>query len=113
MNDYAWGVLTPFLAIAGLALALGAGWLMVAAARHLWGNTHYALMSSTHLPKNRKAVYLRGQQPADEEGKPEYLDAANKFRDALLQAPRMFTVAGLGWRVLLVRDTRNEPTDQE
>lgn len=110
MTDYAWGVLTPFLALAALALAVGVAWLLIALARHLWGTTHYALMGSVKIAKNRARLRLKGGPPDE---RPEYLESANKFRDALLQAPRMFMVAGLGWRVLFVRDTRTEYIDDE
>jgi len=101
MTDYAWGVLTPFIAIAGLALAIGVAYLLAAAARHLWGKTNYALMGKTTLRRNRPEYDPSGTS----EAKPEYLDAANTFRDALLESPVVRTVAALGWRVLVVRDT--------
>lgn len=109
MTEYAWGVLTPFLSLAALALAVGVSWLLVACARHLWGRTHYSLMMTVKIAKNRARLRLKGDPPDE---RPEYLDAANKFRDALLESPRMTTFAGLGWRVLLVRDSRTERTEE-
>jgi len=107
MDSFWWGVLTPFIAIGGLALAIGAGYLLVAAARHLWGKTHYTLMGKTVLRKNL-AVYKPFGDDGTEEEKPKYLDAANTFRDALLKSPTVYTTAALGWRLLLVRDVREK-----
>lgn len=109
MTDFVWGVLTPFLALGGLALAAGAAWFLIAAARHLWGQAHYALMGVTKLRPNRARAIFKGEP---EDDRPEYLDAANRFRDALLQSPRMYTVAGLGWRAVLVRETRDADNDE-
>lgn len=100
MSDFSWGVLTAFLLAGGLALALGLAYLLVALARHLWAKTHYALMDSVDIAPNRQNPYRGAAQD-----KPEYLDSANKIRDALLESPRMYTVAGLGWRAVIVRET--------
>lgn len=110
MTDYQWGLATLPIALGGLALAIAVSWLLVAVARHLWGKTHYSLMLSVKIAKNRARLRLKGDPPDD---RPEYLDAANKFRDALLESPRMHTFAGLGWRVVLVRDSRTEVTDDD
>lgn len=105
MTDYAWGVLTPFLAIAGLVLAAGLAWLLVAVARHLWAKTHLWLMETFKLRTNHVRIRLKGEP---EDDRPEYLEAANKFRDALLESPRMYTLAGLGWRLVFVREMRTD-----
>lgn len=105
MTDYAWGVLTPFLALAALATGAGLGWLLAALARRLWGATHYMLLGRTTLARNRIRFRLKGEP---EDDRREYQDAADRFRDALLDSPTMYTVAGLGWRVLFVRETRTD-----
>jgi hypothetical protein len=107
MTDYTWGVLTSFLALAGFALAIGGAYFLAAAARYIWGEAHYALMARVDIKKNRPVLRLKGE-PEDE--KPEYWDAATELRDALLESPRMYSGAGLGWRVLLVREARDEET---
>lgn len=108
MTDYVWGILTPFLALGGLALAVGVAWLLIAVARHLWAKTHYALMDTVKLRPNLARIQFKGEP---EDDRPEYLDAANKFRDALLQSPRMYTLGGLGWRLVFVRESRTDDDD--
>ncbi len=107
MSEYAWGVITPFIALGGLALAVAVAWLLVALARHIWAKTHWALMTTVKLPKNPYRLRLKGDP---EDDRPEYIVAANKFRDALLESPKLHTFAGLGWRLILVRDSRSEGT---
>ena len=105
MTDYVWGIFTPFIAIGGLALALGAAWLLVAAARILWSKVDYAFMSKVTLRRNRVALRFKGEP---EDDRPEYLEAANKFRDALLQSPKVYTLLGFSWRILIVREIHDE-----
>lgn len=109
MNDYAWGVITPFIATAALALALGLAWLLVSVARHLWAKTHFALMDTVTLSPNRTRIRLKGEP---EDVRPEHLESANLIRDALLESPRLFTLAGLGWRLALVRESRAADENQ-
>ena len=110
MTDYVWGILTLPLALGALALAVGAAWLLIAVARFLWGKTHDVLLSTVKLRPNLARIRLKGEP---EDDRPEYLDAANTFRDALLESPRLHTVAGLGWRVLLVREARTVKRDAQ
>lgn len=105
MTEYAWGIMTLPLALGALALAAGITWLLIAVARHLWAKTHYALMDTVKLRRNLARIRLNGEP---EDDRPEYLDAANKFRDALLESPRMYTLGGLGWRLVLVRESRSD-----
>lgn len=108
MTEYQWGLATLPIAIGGLAIAVGLGYLLISVARHLWGKTHYSLMLTVKVAKNRARFRLKGSPPDD---RPEYWDAANKFRDALLESPKMHSFAGLGWRVIVVRESRTEVAD--
>lgn len=103
MTDYAWGVLTPFLAVGALAVLAGVAYLLLAVGRHLWAKTHLSIIDTIPLRRNRV-------DPFDDDNRPEYLDAANTFRDALLASPRLHTLTGLGWMVILVRDGKTDPS---
>lgn len=106
MSCFNWGIASIPIGFGALVLLFAVAFLVFAIARHVWGMAHYALMGTTKLARNRSRLHLRGE-PADDS--PEHLDAANQVRDALLESPRLHTFAGLGWRLVLFRDTRAEP----
>lgn len=104
MTDYVWGVLTPFVAIGVLAVLAGAGYLLAALARHIWGKTNEAFLQKVDLRRNRI-------NPFEKDDRPEYLEAANAIRDALLESPHLRTFSGLGWMLIAVRNRRRPDTD--
>ena len=103
MTAYAWGVLTPFLGLGALAFLGGFAYLLLAAGRLLWAKTHLRIVDTIPLRRNRV-------DPFEHDERPEYLEAANTFRDALLASPRLHTLTGFGWMVIFVRDGKNDPS---
>lgn len=101
MHEHFWVGLAVGPAILVVYIALIAAAIAV---RRAWKRLHWRAIERVDLAKNRKRLFLRGQPDPDAD-KPEYLDAANKVRDALVVSPRLHTVSGFGWIVMLVRDT--------
>jgi hypothetical protein len=104
MNGAFWlGYFTvPLLLLSFLVL-----WGAYSAASWLWNKLHIAWCAKVTLAKNKaRPPFLEGT-----EGPPvkvEYLDAANVIRNALLESPKLYSMQGLGWHILLVRDSKGE-----
>jgi len=83
----------PVLAVAALVV-----WVLYGAATKAWAKLHERLLDKVKLQPNKFDF--------DEDDKPEYLDSANQIRDALLRSPKFVSFRGLGWYVILIRDSR-------
>lgn len=103
MSAYWWGVLSPFILIAALGLLFGLVYLLATAGHWLWMQAHEKMIQRVKLRIN---AVSNPYEDADE--RPDYEDSANKFRDALLDSPRLYSVAGLGWRIMLVREYKEK-----
>lgn len=102
MSEYWLGFVTPFVGIAGFALALGAAYLLVRAADWLNSRIHEHLVEKITIKKNLADPF--GTRPE----RPEHYDKATKLRDALLESPKLWLIRGFGFMVLLVRDYREK-----
>ena len=94
-----WAGLATIPAVIAAALIL---WLLYSLASKAWDKLHTSMLYRVDVPKNRFRLTVGGTPP---DTRPQYIDAANRFRDILLQSPRMHVLNGLGWTVLIVRDT--------
>jgi hypothetical protein len=95
------------LAIPILAAALLVLWLLFTLASNAWDALHRSMLLKTDLKSNTPVLRFRSD-PAPEP-RPKYEDAANHLRNALLRSPRLYTLKGLGWVLILARDAKNEP----
>lgn len=98
MSEYWLGVLTPFIVIGGIGLLA----LVFALVVWLWSRIDWHLMARTDLAPDLRSF----NDPAD---KPRtHVTAANKIPNALLESPRLYSIYGLGWIVVLVRNSRQK-----
>lgn len=105
MSEYLLGVITPFAAIAGLALALGLTYLMLRLGGWLNQKIHYHFVETIELEKNRV-------NPFDEKPvRPEFEDSANRLRDALLISPKLTLIRIFGRIILVARDYEEKKSD--
>lgn len=103
MSEFWIGLLIiPVLALLALLL-----WMALSLASWMWKRLHWAMLRRVDVDRNLYTLRFGASTDAPE--KSEYLDAANRFRDALLDTPRFHTLAGLGWMVLIVREQRRDP----
>lgn len=97
MADYWLGMATiPALLV--FAAAVYAAW---AGATRLWSKWHIALLNRVDLARNPYRFNAEGDGP-------EYIESANKVRDALLKSPRFWQIAGFGFILLIVRDWKEK-----
>ena len=91
------------LALPLLAVALLAVWLLYGLVLRAWEKLHMKFAYSVDLDKDLREF-------GDTEDTPDtYERSANRFRDKLLQSPRLYGFYGLGWCLFLVRDVRKDP----
>lgn len=100
MSQYQLGVITPFAIIIGLAIAAALAYALYWAGQWLNSRVDTKLLSRIKVDKNQVDFF---SEPSKKE-LPQHWDAATRFRDALLESPKLYMVATLGWRVLIVRD---------
>lgn len=102
MNDYWLGVLSPFILIAGLSIIAGVVYALFRLGDWLNEKTHGHFVEKIEVQKNKADPFKT--KPA----RPEYLDKANQFRDALLRSPKMWLFRAFGFVVITVRDYRED-----
>lgn len=106
MTDYLLGVITPFAAIAGLALVIAIAWLVAGLARKAWASVHLRLIETVEI-EVRDEVYLFGEDDGTDRKLRKRIRKANAVRDALVRAPgRLLSIQALGFRVLIAREWR-------
>lgn len=106
MSEYWLGVLTPFALICGLAIACGLAYALFRLGDWLNEKTHGHFAEKITVQKNLADPFRTKPK------RPEYLDQANKFRDALLRSPRMLLFRAFGLLVIVIRDYREAPDDR-
>lgn len=118
MSDYALGVVTPFAAIAALALALGAAYLMASGARKLWASTHYRLIQTVQVRTQQLASFAwdgdhaAAERRAAQTERRERIRKANLVRDGLIRGPgKIVAIEALGFHLLVVRAYRETKRD--
>jgi hypothetical protein len=99
------------LALPALAAAVLVLWALYAFASQAWERLHVRLMERIAIAPNLNSVYPFTKAPPAP--RPKYEDGANKIRDALLASPRFYSAHGLGWIVLLVRDSKRAPESDQ
>lgn len=95
MTEYWVGLLTPFAVAAGI---IGL-WLLYSLATWAWARLHTALIARVDLARNRLRVY-------GEDDRIQYSVAAQKLVDTMVESPRLYIFAVLGWQLVIVRDFR-------
>lgn len=104
------GVLTPFAIFIGIAVV----GLLAAALIWAWSRIDKSLWYRVDLKKNLADFDPNGGAPKNQV---EYMDAANKIRDALLKSPRFYNLHAFGWVIVFVRNWHNvtkfDPSEQK
>jgi hypothetical protein len=75
-----------------------------------WYKLHVRLLTKVDMKANPVAIRFRGTPP--EPKRPKYEDSANYMRDALLTSPRFWLFNGLGWFIIVGRDSKAKPEMQ-
>jgi hypothetical protein len=97
------GYFTVPLLLLGICLVWGA----YSIASNLWNKIHVAWCVKVPLAKDKARVdIVDGKLEIDSSD--SYVTSANLIRDALLESPKLYSMHGLGWRIMLVRDIRDK-----